>query len=107
MLGEGKETRSYCYVGDIVDGMIQSVHVLDEKNEVGPLNLGNEGRITIDEVAQMVIEASGKKIEMSRPPFSLKLSATRLLITSATPSCTFKKSIAWAMVAPPSSMAST
>jgi nucleoside-diphosphate-sugar epimerase len=68
MLGQGKETRSYCYVGDIVDGMIQSIQVLDQNKEVGPLNLGNEGRVTINEIAQMVIEASGKKIEISKLP---------------------------------------
>lgn len=68
MFGEGRETRSYCYVGDIVDGMIQCVYRLSEVNEIQPLNLGNEGRIRILDVAKLVIEVSGKKIEIQHLP---------------------------------------
>lgn len=64
MLGEGKETRSYCYVGDVVDGMIHCLKNLTKVPEIGPINLGNEGRVTIADLVKMVIEVSGKKIEV-------------------------------------------
>ena len=64
MQGQGRETRSYCYVGDVVSGMIACVETLSTQNHVGPLNLGNEGRVTIGELARLVIEVSGKPIEI-------------------------------------------
>lgn len=68
MLGMGKETRSYCYVGDVVDGMISCMEKLVEAQEIKPINLGNEGRSSILEIAKMVIEISRKKIEISHLP---------------------------------------
>lgn len=68
MLGQGRETRSYCYVGDVVDGMIQCVQRLSDVREIKPINLGNEGRVSILEIAKLVIEISGKKIEISHLP---------------------------------------
>lgn len=68
ILGEGKETRSYCYVGDIVDGMLQCVQRLSDVREIKPINLGNEGRVSILDVARLVIEISGKKIDIHHLP---------------------------------------
>jgi nucleoside-diphosphate-sugar epimerase len=62
MMGEGKETRSYCYVGDVVTGMVLCIEGLELLQEIGPLNLGTEGRISIGELAREVIRISGKDI---------------------------------------------
>jgi nucleoside-diphosphate-sugar epimerase len=62
VLGTGKETRSYCFVGDIVAGIMTSVERLADQACVGPFNLGAEGRVTIGELARTVVDISGKEI---------------------------------------------
>ena len=62
--GRGLETRSYCYISDVVDAIVASVDKLDDALLVGPVNLGSEGRITIRELAEQIIAVSGKKIEV-------------------------------------------
>ena len=64
VLGTGTETRSYCFIDDVLDALIRSVEALEIRPVVGPFNLGNEGRNTIREIVETVIEASGKPIEM-------------------------------------------
>ena len=58
--GDGSQTRSFCYVDDLVDGMIR---VMDKTPDefTGPVNLGNPGEFTILELAQKVIEMTGAK----------------------------------------------
>ena len=57
--GEGNQTRSFCYVDDLVDGIIK---MMSSRNEfVGPVNLGNPGEFTILELAKKVIELTGSK----------------------------------------------
>jgi len=55
--GEGKQTRSFCYVDDLVDGIIRLV----DSREEGPMNLGNPGEFTILELANIVTEMTGSK----------------------------------------------
>jgi nucleoside-diphosphate-sugar epimerase len=62
VLGTGKETRSYCFVGDIVAGIMASTEQLSDQPCVGPFNLGAEGRVSIGELAQTIVEISGKDI---------------------------------------------
>jgi nucleoside-diphosphate-sugar epimerase len=62
VLGTGKETRSYCFVGDIVAGMMTSIERLADQPCIGPFNLGAEGRISIGELARTIIDISGKEI---------------------------------------------
>lgn len=59
--GDGKQTRSFQYVSDLVDGLIR----LMENNHVGPFNLGNPGEFTMLELAQVVKETidSSARIE--------------------------------------------
>lgn len=64
VLGTGVETRSYCYVSDIVDGFLIAVEKLADKQSIGPLNLGSEGRISIGDLAREIIRISGKDIEI-------------------------------------------
>jgi GDP-D-mannose 3',5'-epimerase len=62
VLGTGKETRSYCYIDDIVEGILRSICKTQNLNAVGPFNLGRSGRNTIREIAETVITISGKDI---------------------------------------------
>lgn len=57
--GDGKQTRSFCYVNDLIDGII----AISEIKETGPINLGNEKEITILELADTLEEVVGKKLE--------------------------------------------
>jgi nucleoside-diphosphate-sugar epimerase len=62
VLGTGQETRSYCFVGDIVAGIMTSIEKLPDQPLVGPFNLGAEGRISIGELARTIVDISGKTI---------------------------------------------
>ena len=64
VLGTGKETRSYIYIDDVIDALILSVEKLDNFDLLPPLNIGNEGRITIGEIAEKIIDISGKDINI-------------------------------------------
>jgi len=56
--GDGKQTRSYCYIDDCVRGSI----MLMESNYTKPLNIGSDRLVSIDELADIIINISGKKI---------------------------------------------
>lgn len=55
--GDGRQTRSFCYVDDLVDGLIRLMESPDDFT--GPVNLGNPGEFTILELAQKVIALTG------------------------------------------------
>lgn len=65
--GSGEQTRSFCYVDDLVEGLVR---MMDQDDFTGPVNLGNPNEITIRELASRVIELTGsrsKLIEMPLP----------------------------------------
>jgi UDP-glucuronate decarboxylase len=55
--GDGSQTRSFCYVDDLVEGMIRLMN--SRKDFTGPVNIGNPNEFTIRELAEMVIELTG------------------------------------------------
>ncbi len=59
--GEGTQTRSFCYVDDLVEGMIR---LMEQDETVGPVNIGNPGEFTIKELAQKIIEITGSKSKL-------------------------------------------
>jgi len=65
--GDGKQTRSFCYIDDCVEG----VHRLMHSDVDEPLNIGSDEMVTIDELADMAIRLSGKRIakkhDLSKP----------------------------------------
>ncbi len=65
VLGTGKETRTYCYVDDVVRAIVRSVEKLEESPQVGPFNLGTNELVSIAEIAEMIIAISGKEIQVS------------------------------------------
>ena len=64
--GDGSQTRSFCYVDDLIDGFLAMMDGPDEF--VGPVNLGNPGEFTIKELAQSVIELTGSKSRIVHLP---------------------------------------
>ena len=57
LYGEGTQTRSFCYVDDLLDGFLKMMAAPDSLT--GPVNLGNPGEFTIRELAELVVELSG------------------------------------------------
>src|SRR5450830_1143500 len=64
--GEGKQTRSFCYVDDLVDGLVRLMNSPDDFT--GPVNLGNPGEFTSLELAQKVIALTGLKSAIAFKP---------------------------------------
>jgi UDP-glucuronate decarboxylase len=60
--GDGLQTRSFCYVDDLVEGMVRMMEGPDDF--VGPVNLGNPGEFTMLELARLVIEMTGAKVKV-------------------------------------------
>jgi len=55
--GQGEQTRSFCYVDDLIEGLVRMMHT--EHEVTGPINLGNPGEFTIAELADLVITHTG------------------------------------------------
>ena len=66
IFGEGKQTRSFCYVDDLIEAFTRLMATADEFT--GPVNLGNPGEFTIVELAQKVIELTGSKSQLMFHP---------------------------------------
>jgi UDP-glucuronate decarboxylase len=64
--GDGQQTRSFCYVSDLVDGFIRLMATPDDVT--GPINLGNPGEFTMIELAQAVIRLTGSKSQLVHKP---------------------------------------
>ena len=63
--GDGKQTRSFCYVDDLIEGMIR---MMNSKDFTGPVNLGNPGEFTMLELAQKVLELTGSDSKLVYMP---------------------------------------
>jgi UDP-glucuronate decarboxylase len=64
--GDGSQTRSFCYVDDLIEGMIR---LMDTGPDVtGPINIGNPNEFTIRELATKVIEMTGARSELVEQP---------------------------------------
>jgi UDP-glucuronate decarboxylase len=64
--GDGSHTRSFCYVDDLVDGLMRLMTTSDEVT--GPVNLGNPGEFTIRELAEEVIQLTGSSSRIVHLP---------------------------------------
>lgn len=64
--GDGSQTRSFCYVSDLVDGMIRMMN--NTQKFVGPINLGNPSERTIMEFAKLVIEMTNSNSQIVYKP---------------------------------------
>lgn len=66
LFGDGKQTRSFCYVDDLIDGMIRLMNSDDAVT--GPINIGNPGEFTMRELAELVREQTGSRSELVHRP---------------------------------------
>jgi UDP-glucuronate decarboxylase len=64
--GDGSQTRSFCYVDDLVDGLMRLMGTAADFT--GPVNLGNPGEFTIRRLAEMVIDMTGSKSSLIAKP---------------------------------------
>ena len=62
--GDGSQTRSFCYVSDLVDGIIRMM----ESSENSPINIGNPTEMTIRQIAETIIEMTGSKSRIVYQP---------------------------------------
>jgi len=65
VLGTGQETRTYCYVDDVVRAILTSVEKLEKLPQVGPYNLGTSELVSIGKIAETIIAISGKDIPIN------------------------------------------
>jgi UDP-glucuronate decarboxylase len=61
--GDGSQTRSFCYVSDLIDGLIRLM--ASPKDFTGPVNIGNPGEFTMLALAQKVINLTGSKSQLT------------------------------------------
>lgn len=64
--GEGQQTRSFCYVDDLIEGFVRLMNSPEELT--GPVNLGNPGEFTIKELAERVIDLTGSSSKLIHKP---------------------------------------
>ena len=56
--GDGKQTRSFCFIDDLVDGLIK---MMESNNFIGPVNIGNPNEMTVLELAELIISLTNSK----------------------------------------------
>ncbi len=56
--GDGEQTRSFCYISDLIDGLVRLMNVEDFH---GPVNIGNPGEFTVLELAEKVLRLTGSR----------------------------------------------
>ena len=66
MYGDGSQTRSFCYVDDLIDGFVRLMR--SPAGFTGPVNLGNPGEFTIRQLAETVVELTGGNSEFKQNP---------------------------------------
>ena len=63
--GDGSQTRSFCFVDDLIEGMIR---FMDQDDDIGPINLGNPGEFSMLELAEEVLLATGSTSVIKHEP---------------------------------------
>jgi UDP-glucuronate decarboxylase len=66
VFGDGLQTRSFCYVDDLIDGLVRLMATADDVT--GPINIGNPKEFTILELAELVIDLTGSRSHIVRRP---------------------------------------
>jgi len=64
--GDGGQTRSFCYVDDLLEGMVRLMNTGDDM--IGPVNIGNPNEFTIKQLAEQVIALTGSKSSITYHP---------------------------------------
>lgn len=63
--GDGNQTRSFCYVSDMVEGLVK---LMEAKDFTGPVNLGNPSEFSVKELAEIILDLSGSKSKIVYKP---------------------------------------
>lgn len=63
--GTGEQTRSFCYVDDLVDGLMR---IMDQDATTGPINIGNPAEYTIRQIAETVLDLTGSQSKLIHMP---------------------------------------
>ncbi|MDX9912461.1 MAG: SDR family oxidoreductase [Phycisphaerales bacterium] len=66
IFGDGQQSRSFCYVDDLIEGMVRMMNAPDDFH--GPVNIGNPNEFTIEELARLVIELTGSRSQLVARP---------------------------------------
>ena len=66
LYGDGSQTRAFCYVKDLIDGLIRLMSTVNDMT--GPINIGNPDEISVREVAERVIRLTGSRSRIVRRP---------------------------------------
>ena len=66
LFGNGDQTRSFCYVDDMIDGLARLMR--SERDFVGPVNIGNPVELSVRELAERIIELSGSRSKLTFRP---------------------------------------
>lgn len=69
IFGDGRQTRSFCYVDDLIEAMIQMMELAGEFT--GPVNIGNPVEFTMLEIAEKIISLTGSKSQMVHRPLPM------------------------------------
>jgi UDP-glucuronate decarboxylase len=64
--GDGSQTRSFCYVDDLIEGFVR---LMNQEEILGPVNLGNPDEVTVLELAQTIIRITGSTSKLVHTPF--------------------------------------
>ncbi len=64
--GDGSQTRSFCYVDDLIEGMIRLMNSRD--GFTGPVNMGNPGEFTMKQLAYKIVELTGSRSKLIYQP---------------------------------------
>ncbi|GAB4536764.1 MAG: SDR family oxidoreductase [Haliangiales bacterium] len=65
LYGDGQQTRSFCYVAELVDGLVR---MMAQREHIGPINLGNPAEFTIRQLAERVLALTGSDSELRHLP---------------------------------------
>ncbi len=68
MYGDGQQTRSFCYVDDLIEGFVR---LMNQTETVGPINLGNPGEFTMLELAENVLKLTKSKSKIVHKPLPM------------------------------------
>ena len=68
IFGDGTQTRSFCYVEDLIDGLVR---LMESSNLTGPINLGNPTEFTMRELAEMIVEITDSQSKIVFEPLPL------------------------------------
>jgi dTDP-glucose 4,6-dehydratase len=66
--GNGRQTRSFCYVSDLISGILRLLHAPRTEMVATPFNIGNPGERTVEDLAQAILRLTGSPSELVREP---------------------------------------